>query len=172
MTCPPATEFHVSTTPYRAFIYADLTKASVQKLNTLPPSEIARISRFLQNYIFAGQGRAPSEAPWVGEVPVEPLSGIPHMAVLHSVVDALVADWNMRYDLELRADSTGPDDDDYPRHETWRWVLINGWPVLVPNHTLFRAPDATEPFDPFAALPMNHGLTGRLRIELRLFEPT
>jgi hypothetical protein len=51
-------------------------------------------------------------------------------------------------------------------------VLVNGWPVLVPNHTLFRAPDATEPFDPFAALPMNHGLTGRLRIELRLFEPT
>lgn len=162
----------MATTPYRAFVYADLTKASVQIFNTLPPSEISRISRFLQNYIFAGGGGAPKTPPWVGDIPVEPASGMPHLAIVHSIVDALIADWNSRYDLQLRADSTGADDNDFPRYETQRWVLIDGWPVLVPNYSLYLGPSGDTPFDPFAALPMNHGLSGRLRIEVRLFEPT
>lgn len=161
------------TIPYRAFVYADLDPASVIQLNKLNPAEIADVTNRLMAAILAGPGTAPTGAPWVGSVAVDAASGIPKLADLHAVVDTLVADWNSKYTLRFRADGTGPLAKDYPRHTSWRIVVINGYPVIVPNDDLYLAPNGTDPFDPYSLLaPNNYGLSGRLRIEVRLFEPT
>ncbi len=162
----------MTTIPYRAFVYADLDVQSVQKLNTLTPAQIADVTTRLMAAVLAGPGTAPTGSPWVGNVTLDAAGGVPKLTDVHAIVDTLVADWNGKYTLQLRSTQTGPNAGDYPRNETWRWVIINGWPVLVPNHTLFRAPTGDTPFDPLTLISNNHGLSGRLRIEVRLFEPT
>jgi hypothetical protein len=160
----------MTTTTYQAAIYADLTKASVLLLNTLAPAEISRVTKFLKTYLFAGGSGGPAGAPWSGTIALDPVSKVPVLPVVHALVDVLIDDWNTKYTMQLQGGSTGPEETDQALGETWRWRWENGALVWVPNYTLTRQGEST-PFDPYAAMPANPGLSGRLRLEVQIAQP-